>query len=70
MPRSRADLTGLTRVPSTDRAEHGSWCCRRLVTHHTTSILSQFSYCRLDCIQLATAPHSQIFDKTWTWAWN
>jgi len=29
----------------TDRAEHGSWSCRRLVAHNTTSVLSasQFS---------------------------
>jgi len=64
MPRSRADLTGLTRVPSTDKTEHGSWRCRRLVAHHTTSALSQFSDSRLDSIQLATAPtHSEIFDE-------
>ena len=59
MPRSQADLTGLTRVLSTDTAEHGSWCYRRLVAHRTTSVLSQFSD-----IKLATAPtHLEIFDE-------
>jgi len=80
LPKSRADLTGLTTalyrvtlfrgpwlnhraVNWQNRAEHGSWCCLRLVAHHTASVLSQFSDSWFDSIQLATAPtHSEIFD--------
>jgi len=63
MPRSRADLMGLTGVPSTDRAEHGSWCCRRLVAHDTTSFIPS-SVNRLDSIRLVTVPtYSEIFDE-------
>lgn len=48
MLRSLADFTGLTGMPSTDRAELRSWCCRRLVTHQRTSVLPQFNDSRFD----------------------
>jgi len=54
---------GLTGVPSTDRAEHGSWCCRRLVAHDTTSFIPS-SVNRLDSTRLVTVPtYSEIFDE-------
>jgi len=33
----------------------GSWCCRRPVVHHKTSVMSAFSCSLLNLIQLATA---------------
>ena len=52
-------------TPSINMADTGSWCNRRFVAHHRTSVLSELSCNLLDFIQAATSPmHPAICDES------
>jgi len=62
MPRSRTVETRVTEHPSISNGVVGSWCCRRVVAHHNTSVLSGLGWSRLDRIHdIAAWTHSEIF---------
>ena len=65
MPRSRTDFTGVMWTPSISILVDGSWCWRRLVAHHRTSVLSELSCSLFDFIQVAmSSAHSVTCDES------
>ena len=61
IPRSRIDVTV---TPSISSADVGCWYRRRLVAHHRTSVLDEFSCTLFDLIQLAMSlVHAAINDE-------
>ena len=60
---STSPFTGVIGTPSINIDDTGSWCSRRFVAHHRSSVLSEYNCSLLDFIQAATLlMHPDISD--------